>query len=355
MNIENAVSLADSLPHVAEGDAQSTRLLFDQRVQRLLRQYCPDLRIEYDHRPEFPNAIQLTFAAQNTTCDLWIPDELLPSLASVVQARDWPASLRLQCIWTVLLAEWTKAAELIESLGLTLVAAERANPDKGVGAEGIGFVLGRGASKAVCMLRNFNEVLLKHVHAQVALNAYACARDGLDISPDASLVCGVRTLAWSVLRSLRVGDALIMAGREGEKDRNFSAQLSVGSAAGRRAYRRVQWNGDSVIVQGERWMSEDAAVDKVLPRADDSVRGSALEDVEVDVQLELQLVTMPMSVLSAMQPGYILELPVAVEDASVCLVVGGRVIGHAQLMRVGDRLAARITGLKNESNRTIGN
>ena len=70
-----------------------------------------------------------------------------------------------------------------------------------------------------------------------------------------------------------------------------------------------------------------------------------MADLEVDVQIVLQVLSTPLGELAAMRPGYVLELPMAATEACVDLVVGGQVHGRAQLVRVGDRLGARILEL----------
>ena len=77
-------------------------------------------------------------------------------------------------------------------------------------------------------------------------------------------------------------------------------------------------------------------------------RGSGsdpMADIEVDLHFELQVLSTTLAELAAMRPGYVLELPVLAAQACVSLVVGGQVVGRAQLLSVGDRLGARILEL----------
>ena len=91
--------------------------------------------------------------------------------------------------------------------------------------------------------------------------------------------------------------------------------------------------------------SQATQQDDSASAADRPERGASLSsmaDLEVDVHIELQVLSTPLGELAAMRPGYVLELPVPAVDACVDLVVGGRMYGRAQLVRVGDRLGARI-------------
>ena len=75
----------------------------------------------------------------------------------------------------------------------------------------------------------------------------------------------------------------------------------------------------------------------------------ALASIEVDLHLELQVLSTPVAELARMRAGHVLELPVAAADATVQLMVGGQVFGRAQLVCVGDRLGARIVELNHDA------
>ena len=95
----------------------------------------------------------------------------------------------------------------------------------------------------------------------------------------------------------------------------------------------------------ETLSSNNAKKDEAESAANKAEPGSArnsIADLEVDLHIELQVLSTPLGELAAMQPGYVLELPVLATEACVELVVGGRIYGRAQLVRVGDRLGARI-------------
>ena len=70
--------------------------------------------------------------------------------------------------------------------------------------------------------------------------------------------------------------------------------------------------------------------------------------LEVDLHLELQVISTPVAELAAMRPGFVLELPMPASEACVDLVINGQVHGRAQLVVVGDRIGARILELNHE-------
>ncbi len=351
METESIAKLSDRLPLLSANDAACARLLFDARFNQLIRQYCPDLRIERTGKILNEGLIQLSFGTRDGTFSVFVPENVLSSMASILSARGWPESLKLKCLWTVLSTEWAGTATLLDNLGWSLLSAER-HPEN-PGDTGVAFLARHGTQQVSCSIKDFSAQMLKQLDDQGVLAAHAGRNIISEIRLETSLIFSARRLAWPAFRSLQIGDAIVLHKHNFESGGHCNVQLAVGCAAGQRAYRQAAWDGESVILKGEQWMDIEQTVETTPPRADEPNRECDLADVDVDVQLELQLVTMPISVLSAMQPGYVLELPVSVEDAEVCLVVGGRVIGYAQMVRVANRLAARITRLKNDANRTV--
>lgn len=65
-------------------------------------------------------------------------------------------------------------------------------------------------------------------------------------------------------------------------------------------------------------------------------------ELELPVQFEIDTVSLPIDQLSALEPGYVIELPVAVTDARLRLVVHGQTVGYGELVAVGEHLGVRI-------------
>ena len=72
---------------------------------------------------------------------------------------------------------------------------------------------------------------------------------------------------------------------------------------------------------------------------DDPIR---IGELELPVQFEIDTVAMPLSQLSSLAPGYVVEFPVPFADARLRLVAHGRTIGYGELVTVGDHLGVRI-------------
>jgi len=89
-------------------------------------------------------------------------------------------------------------------------------------------------------------------------------------------------------------------------------------------------------------MNDDPAL---AADADGDIAPDSLGALELPVRFELETVSVSLSDLEAIQPGYVIELAMPVADASLRLVSCGHLIGHADLVSVSGRLAARITRL----------
>ena len=79
--------------------------------------------------------------------------------------------------------------------------------------------------------------------------------------------------------------------------------------------------------------------------ADSGADTDSLGDLELPVRFELETVSMPLAELEAVEPGYVIEFAMPVEQARLRLVSCGQVIGYADLVAISGRLGARITRL----------
>lgn len=73
-----------------------------------------------------------------------------------------------------------------------------------------------------------------------------------------------------------------------------------------------------------------------------------LQDIPVEVVVELGRARMTLRELASLERDDVLELDRA-EDEPVDLVVGGRVIARAEVVRVGERLALRVVEVAGET------
>jgi type III secretion protein Q len=163
---------------------------------------------------------------------------------------------------------------------------------------------------------------------------------------------GWRRLAASTLRSLRVGDVLLLPHRGESAEAMDRAFLVAGEQGHSALGLPCSVRGRQITVEGDSWMNEQTMAASAPQDTESATEGAPgadpLAGIEIDLHLELQVLRTPIGELSNMRVGYVLELPLAAADACVDLVVGGRVFGRAQLVCVGDRLGARLIELDRE-------
>ena len=88
-------------------------------------------------------------------------------------------------------------------------------------------------------------------------------------------------------------------------------------------------------------MSEPSMTD---PDSDSTPTVIAPDDLEISVDFELSRLHLPLRELRAVQPGYCFELT-ELDRPRIRLVVGGRLIGHGELVMIEDHLGVRVTEL----------
>jgi type III secretion protein Q len=153
----------------------------------------------------------------------------------------------------------------------------------------------------------------------------------------ASIAVARRSVSLAALRSLAAGDVLLLpptpAGLEGA-----AARLHLGPRAARHLAIAGRIRRDSFIAEGEPQMTDDH---DEAPEAADAA--DALGELELPVHFEIETLSVPLADLESIAPGYVIELAMPAAEARLRLVSCGQVIGHAELVAVGERLGARIT------------
>lgn len=197
-----------------------------------------------------------------------------------------------------------------------------------------------------------------------------------DLPVPGRIVLGIKPLAIDTLARLQPGDVLLRA-----LFPSFDAQLFEPHQAMRNAddeshptpdpaapcavavwgtpglvrlCAAVQFDGTTPVIIKEPYMSEHlepafADAGLAIDRADDLIR---VGELELPVQFEIDTLAMPLSQLSALGPGYVIEFPVPFDDARLRLVAHGNTIGYGELVTVGDHLGVRIVRMAHNSNGT---
>jgi type III secretion protein Q len=176
-----------------------------------------------------------------------------------------------------------------------------------------------------------------------------------------------RTCPTAVLKALRPRDVLLgwNVTHPSASRQPMTALISWGARTGLRLAASVDIQGSHVTFVTEPTMTQDAfdssaydstaydtptdagAVWREQEQTNGDIRAEqpaldALSELDVPVQLEISTLDLPLATLATLQPGYLLELPIAVEDAQVRLVVHGRTIGTGRLVAIGEHLGLQI-------------
>jgi type III secretion protein Q len=154
-----------------------------------------------------------------------------------------------------------------------------------------------------------------------------------------NLILSSRAVRLEVLRKLSVGDVLL-TDMDADMQKNLNASIFWGAPDGRKMAASCQVKGNCLTVTGEPNMNNGIDAD---PNQGPAFSPDALNDLELPVRFEIETVAIPLSDLESIKPGYVIEFTTPVDRASIRLVSAGQIVGHAELVAVGDRLGARIT------------
>jgi type III secretion protein Q len=150
-----------------------------------------------------------------------------------------------------------------------------------------------------------------------------------------------RQMRVSVLRSLERGDVVLL-GLPGATPSIEGALATLRIDGGQRVLRaRGRIDTTSFNLLGAPFMTDHDPAR--TPGGD--LPATALDELEVPVHFELETVSIALSDLESIEPGYVIELATPASQARLRLVSCGIVIGEADLVAVAGQLGARITNL----------
>jgi flagellar motor switch protein FliM len=178
---------------------------------------------------------------------------------------------------------------------------------------------------------------------------------------------GVVGLTGSELGSLEAGD-IVLLGEHGLRSDGLDrkdgfGRLTLGRSSGhylscelRRSHDRWQVEICDATpkpnkprtknMQGDEMSTEktdQAGTDKATSRH--SASTGVLDKTEVDVEIRVGAMPLPVSMLAEVQSGYVLEMDRRVDDG-VDLVVDGQVVGRGELVNVDGKLGVRVLSIE---------
>jgi type III secretion protein Q len=182
------------------------------------------------------------------------------------------------------------------------------------------------------------------------------------------LMLGARRFALAELRRLEPGDVILdvanmvplMPRARGAAPElaPFSCHAAWGSAGLMRAIARVRIDGTRLTLKEFPMITEETILQdaQALPGHPLGAEGASaeLESLDIPVGFEIDTVALPLGELTALAPGYVLELPQRAENVPLRLVAYGRTIGTGELVTVGDRLGVRLLTIAHHDARASG-
>ncbi|GLU31324.1 type III secretion system cytoplasmic ring protein SctQ [Trinickia caryophylli] len=159
-----------------------------------------------------------------------------------------------------------------------------------------------------------------------------------------------RQCSPDLLASLRRNDVLLgwrPASRFAEPGTIEQAQLRFGAARGRQLGATVRVDAHAITLETALTSVNDAHSDDASFHAGESdlLAGEIVDVAAMDLPVHIELLTVNLSVaqLGALQPGYVLDLPLPLADAPVRLAAYGQTLALGKLVAVGDNLGVQIT------------
>ncbi|TGP41523.1 YscQ/HrcQ family type III secretion apparatus protein [bacterium M00.F.Ca.ET.228.01.1.1] len=170
-----------------------------------------------------------------------------------------------------------------------------------------------------------------------------------------------RRCSAALLASLQVGDVLLGWPRANGYAHGAPldhATLLWGAPTGRAASAQACIDARNIILQTiPETMSQDPDLSLASPSqlscadAPKAVDPVDLSDVELSVHIEVVTVNLTLEQIAALQPGYILTLPLALADSEIRLVAHGQTLALGELVAVGDNLGLQIQHIANSHER----
>ncbi|MGF7189767.1 type III secretion protein Q [Robbsia andropogonis] len=198
-------------------------------------------------------------------------------------------------------------------------------------------------------------------HAAATRDASSMLADSITtISVPTRIRLRSRRCTSSVLASLRRGDVLLgWPHARGYASGNALGHVTAywGAASGLAACAQGSIDGCNIILETPpKMMSYDT--DLSLKSASNASDENTAPDnpidmnqVELPVHIEVATVNLTIGQIAALQPGYILNLPLTLNDSEIRLIAHGQTLATGELVVVGDNLGLFIQHIANPDER----
>lgn len=368
---------ATGLPTIASDTARQQRLAVDDRVRTILAHLfglsdwtVGDVDFVSESRQSHIVRVCLKWGTHNASLLLDAhqhaglvsavqPDERRDDASTSLRATEvtasanaTPADSRLRtAVAAILLGSLPTALERIGMPGveITDVGLCRA-PSRISGTEhGCGLSYRHGKHRIDAIVETIDDGWLRALEGWAMHQCMPLASHISSIAVPGRLQIGEKHIAVKTLESLRPGDVILRALPDdmhrfltGQSD-TAGVLLAWGHYGVRRLHAVATLQGNRFTLIQDPIMSHDTPSSAPMFDAFDSP--VPISHLDLPLKIEIDTVALPVSQLSALRTGYVLELPTSVRDARLRLVTYGQTIGYGELVAVGDHLGVRLVEL----------
>ena len=155
-----------------------------------------------------------------------------------------------------------------------------------------------------------------------------------------------RLCAPSLLRSLRPGDVLLgwlPSHTPFDQGSLQNVGMHWGSPRGLQYVAKARIERATVTIESEPTLYIESESMNTQFVADENAPATDIAELELPVNLEIATMVLPVEQISSLQPGHVMELPIAIADAQIRLVSYGQTLGYGQLVTVGENFGFQIS------------
>lgn len=323
-------SIARRLPSLLPSAARAARVGFDRRFQAWLCQLGGlDGALVYPRRPP-TELLSLDIRCAHGSADLALDPAQWPALQ---MAASLPDADLARGVTDALLAPL--AQHLAPLLPGAQVRSVRRYPSQAV----TGCAL-------PCVGQAQGEVSLVRLDSTLAAHLEALLRDGVAadlarLSPlrvPMRITLFERPIPHQRLQRLSAGD-VVLCGAARRSGPRWRATLKFGLGTTMQAHADLDLDSSTAHVA-----TRPSLADEGIGRgaADLSQAPAGIEDLQLPVAFEIDSARVSLGELASLGEGSVIELDVALLEASVRLVCHGQTLGVGQLVAIGDQLGVRI-------------
>lgn len=311
------LALATGLPRLQPEGARASRVLCDERFQNWLSAVLQCAPVRCSHRTPATPEVVLALETAQGGLRVGVAEHALPvPVACALAMADRALAAE---VLTALFARLFAAFEPVFTQ-VRVVGIEAGAPDDA------GLVVEGGA--VAVTLRSASAAVLAHV-MRLMDGTSATLHPWATLGLRARLRLAVRHWRPAFIESLRRGDIVLLSPAP------LRARIIVGTGVAMQGEVEMSLEPERVEAQGGYEIEPEEQPASEGP-------GASLQDVQLPVAFEIDTARITLAELAGMQAGYVVELDVALAQATVRLVCQAQVIGVGQLVAVGERLGVRI-------------